>query len=101
MAERAYKIGEHYLWTGKVQAAEYSFGEIPIKWPKSPLAARAKDQLAKIATMPRKETKASRIMTQPGGSDPYTGSPGVSGGSFGANGTSSPNGMGLGGLSGP
>ncbi len=75
-AERAYRVGEHYLWTGKVGAAEFSFGEIPARWPKSPWAAKAKEQLAQIATMPRKEIKASKIMTQPGSSDPLTGSAG-------------------------
>jgi outer membrane protein assembly factor BamD (BamD/ComL family) len=71
MAERAYKVGEHYLWTGKVTSAEYSFGEIPARWPKSEWAAKAQEQLAKIATMPRNgPTKASTIMTQPGAPDP-------------------------------
>lgn len=86
MAERAYHTGEHYLWTGKVASAEFCFGEIPVKWPKSPYAAQAKAQLAKIASMPRKETKASRIMALPGSTDPLTGSSGVSSGNFGAGG---------------
>lgn len=84
MAERAYHIAEHYLWTGKVTSAEYCFGEIPVKWPKSPYAAKAKEQLTKIASMPRKETKASRIMALPGSTDPLTGSTGVSSGNFGS-----------------
>lgn len=84
MAERAYARAEHYLWTGKVASAEFCFGEIPAKWPKSPYAAKAKEQLAKIATMPRKETRASRIMALPGGADPLTGSNGVSSGGFGS-----------------
>jgi TolA-binding protein len=97
MAERAYQRGEHYLWTGKVASAEYCFGEIPVKWPKSPYAKRAKEQLAKIASMPRKETKASQIMALPGSTDPLTGSNGVSSGSFGG-----PGGMqGVGGPVGP
>jgi outer membrane protein assembly factor BamD (BamD/ComL family) len=96
MAERAYHTGEHYLWTGKVASAEYCFGEIPVKWPKSPYAKKAKEKLAKIASMPRKETKASQIMAMPGSTDPLTGSTGVSSGGF----SGSPNGM-TGGLGGP
>ena len=70
-AERNYRIGSHYLYTGHVAAAEYYFGEIPIKWPKSPYSPKAKEQLAKIAKMPRKESLSSKIMTRPGSSDPY------------------------------
>jgi TolA-binding protein len=84
MAERAYHTGEHYLWTGKVASAEYCFGEIPVKWPKSPYAKKAKEQLAKIASMPRKETRASKIMALPGSNDPLTGSSGVTSGGFGS-----------------
>jgi outer membrane protein assembly factor BamD (BamD/ComL family) len=98
MAERAFHTAEHYLWTGKVTSAEYCFAEIPTKWPKSPYARQAKDQLAHIATLPRKEVKASRMMTQPGGSDPLTGAPGVAGGQVGPNsGMMGANGMGMGG----
>lgn len=88
MTERAYKVGEHYLWTGKVASAEYSFGEIPVKWPKSPYAAKAKEQLAKIAKMPRKQTRASTILTLPGSTDPSS----MSSGGMGMNG------MGMGGM---
>jgi outer membrane protein assembly factor BamD (BamD/ComL family) len=70
-AKRAYTTAEHYLWTGHLAGAEYYFGEIPVKWPKSPYAPKAKEQLAKIAKMPRKETLPSKIMTRPGASDPY------------------------------
>jgi outer membrane protein assembly factor BamD (BamD/ComL family) len=85
-AERAYKVGEHYLWTGHVIAAEFSFGEVPARWPKSPWAKRAKTQLAQIAKMPRKESLPSKIMSRPGSSDPLTGGPNA--------------GMGYGGMSG-
>jgi TolA-binding protein len=95
MAERAFRRGEHYLWTGKVTSAEFCFGEIPAKWPKSPYALRAKEQLAKIASMPREETKASQIMALPGGTDPLTGSAGASSGNFGGPGGT------IGGLGGP
>jgi outer membrane protein assembly factor BamD (BamD/ComL family) len=101
MAERSYRIGEHYLWTGKVAAAEYCFAKIPAKWPKSPYAKQAKEQLAKIATMPRKETRASRIMTRPGSSDPMTGGSGAGGGMMTAPGMMGPNGGGGMGMMGP
>ena len=78
-AERTYKIGEHYLWTGHINSAEYYFGEIPVRWPKSGWSKKAKVQLAKIAKMPRQEAKASKIMTTPGGTDPLTGNGGGSG----------------------
>jgi outer membrane protein assembly factor BamD (BamD/ComL family) len=85
-AERAYIHGEHYLWTGHVLAAEYTFGEIPVRWPKSTWAKKAKIQLAQIAKMPRKESRPSKIMSRPGSSDPLTGGSGA--------------GMGMGGMSG-
>lgn len=93
IAERTYRRGEHYLWTGKVASAEYCFGEIPARWPKSPWAEKARDQLTVIATLPRKETLPSRIMAQPGGTDPLTGSPGNSAGGIGS-GMAGPGGMG-------
>jgi outer membrane protein assembly factor BamD (BamD/ComL family) len=77
MAERAYRVGEHYVWTGQVGAAEYCFGEIPVRWPKSPYALRAKEQLARLAKMPRKEVKPSTIFTLPGAPDPSSMSPGA------------------------
>lgn len=96
-AERTYKIGEHYLWTGKVSAAEFYFGEIPARWPKSPWAKLAKGQLEKVASMPRKRSLPSRIMSLPGSTDPMTGSGGGGmGGGMGGN----PGGMSFGGANG-
>jgi outer membrane protein assembly factor BamD (BamD/ComL family) len=94
MAERTYRRGERYLWTGKIAAAEYCFGEVPARWPKSPWAEQAKEQLATIATMPRKETQASRMMTLPGSTDPMTGGPTAGMGGIGGSGISAPNGFG-------
>jgi TolA-binding protein len=70
-AKRAYEYGDHYLWTGHLAGAEYYFGMIPARWPKSPYATKAKDKLAKIAKMPRKQTEPSKIMARPGAIDPY------------------------------
>jgi outer membrane protein assembly factor BamD (BamD/ComL family) len=97
-AERAYLVGEHYLWTGKIASAEYSFGAIPVKWPESTWAKKAKIQLAKIAKMPRKETLPSKIMSRPGSSDPLTGG---TGGGMGIGGMSgAPGGLGANGVTG-
>lgn len=98
-AERAYKIGEHYLWTGKVNSAEFYFGEVPARWPKSPWAKLAKVELEKIAKMPRKQTLPSRIMSLPGSTDPMMGNGGSGmGGGMGGN----PGGMGgMGSMGGP
>src|SRR5262249_48722455 len=62
-AERAYHVGEFYRRTGKVTSAEFSFAEIPARWPKSEWAKKAKVQLAELAKMPRKETLPSKIMS--------------------------------------
>ena len=65
----------------------------------------AKEQLAVIATMPRKETKASTILTRPGSPDPSSmggarplaeGGGGMGGGGMGGMG-----GGGMGGMGGP
>ena len=53
-AERTYVIGDYYRRAGKVASAEYYFGKIPQRWPKSPWAVKAKTQLASLAKMPRK-----------------------------------------------
>ena len=70
-AERTYVIGDYYRRTGKVASAEFYFGKIRQRWPKSPWAAKAKTQLAVLAKMPRKQSLPSKIMTQPGGLDPF------------------------------
>jgi outer membrane protein assembly factor BamD (BamD/ComL family) len=69
-AERTYVAGRYYRRAGKVASAEYYFGMIPQRWPKSPWAAKAKEQLAQLATLPRTESLPSKIF-QPGGTDPY------------------------------
>lgn len=85
-AERTYGVGRYYHRAGKVASAEYYFGMIPRRWPKSPWAAKAKEQLAQLAKLPRTESLPSKIFTQPGSGDPYSngvtsGNPGGIGGS--------------------
>jgi outer membrane protein assembly factor BamD (BamD/ComL family) len=70
-AERTFKVGDYYRRTGKVTSAEYYFGKIPQRWPSSPWAVKAKTELAQLAKMPRKPTQPSKIMIQPGATDPY------------------------------
>jgi TolA-binding protein len=97
-AERTYKIGEHYMWTGKASAAEFYFGEIPARWPKSPWAKLATAQLEKVAKMPRTQSLPSRIMSLPGSTDPMTGNGGgMGGGGMGGGGMG---GGGMGGMGG-
>src|SRR5262249_16595134 len=72
-AKRAFERGEHYLWTGHLSGAEYYFGMVPARWPQSPYAAKAKEKLATIAKMPRKQTLPSKIMGRPGAMDPFAG----------------------------
>jgi outer membrane protein assembly factor BamD (BamD/ComL family) len=95
-AERAYRIAEHYFWVGKVTAAEYSYAEIPLRWPRSEWAKKAKIQLAQIATMPRQQSRPSKIMSLPGSTDPLTGNQNGSGYNGAANAMGMPGGMGAG-----
>ncbi|RUL86194.1 tetratricopeptide repeat protein [Tautonia sociabilis] len=81
-AERAYSYGEYFRSAGYVISAEYYFGMITQKWPRSPWAEKAKQQLAELATMPRKESAPLKTMTQPGASDPF--SQGISSGNLGS-----------------
>lgn len=85
-AERAYKNGAYYKSVGKVAAAEFSFAEVPARWPESPWAKRAKAELATLSKMPRTITLPSKIMSAPGAADPYAaaGSGGGMGGAGGA-----------------
>lgn len=78
-AERAYLVGDYYKRTGKVASAEFYFGEIRHKWPKSEWAAKAKTELAALAKMPRKESLPSKIMTAPGSIDPFKSGSGANG----------------------
>jgi TolA-binding protein len=86
-AERAFTYGEYFRSAGYIISAEYYFGMIAQKWPKSPWAEQAKAQLAELAELPREESRPLKIMTQPGAGDPF--SQGISSGGAG--------GMGLGG----
>jgi outer membrane protein assembly factor BamD (BamD/ComL family) len=78
-AERTFKVGDYYQRTGKVISAEYYFGKIRQRWPKSPWATQAKTRLAQLAKMPRKTSTPSKInITQTAG-DPFASSGGVNG----------------------
>ncbi len=92
-AERTFVTGDYYQRIGKVPSAEFYFGTVVHRWPKSEWAAKAKTRLAALAKAPRKESLPSKIMTQPGAADPMGGS---SMGGFGGGGPS----MGAGGMGG-
>ncbi|MHC5539410.1 outer membrane protein assembly factor BamD, partial [Singulisphaera rosea] len=64
-AERTYMIADYYKRTGKVISAEYEFGKVRHRWPKSTWAVKAKAELATLAKMPRKEIQPSKIMGMP------------------------------------
>lgn len=98
-AEREYNYGLYYIRARKPTAAEYQFGLVIAKWPKSKWAELARVQLKKTATMPRKATLPSKIMTLPGAPDPGAmggGSGGGSGGGMGGLGGIGGAGSGLG-----
>ena len=78
-AERTFDVGDYYQRTGKVTSAEYYFGKIPQRWPKSPWAAKAKTELAELAKMPRKAIAPSKINVTPTAGDPFAGSGGMNG----------------------
>jgi len=100
-AERTFKAGEFYRRTGRIASAEYYFGKIPQRWPKSPWAAKAKTELATLAKMPRTPSLPSRILTSPGGIDPFSAaSGGVGMGGMGGMGMGGMGGMGMGGMGG-
>jgi len=81
-AEREYTTGMYYVRAMKPTSAEYQFGLVVAKWPKSKWAELAKVQLQKTAKMARKASVPSKIMTLPGAPDPQ-GSMGSGGGSGG------------------
>ena len=93
-AERAFQVGDYYRRTGKVASAEYYFAMITQRWPDSDWTPKAKDQLAVLAKMPRKESLPSKIMTLPGTNDPFGGSNGTSSVSSGMGGMPGMGGMG-------
>lgn len=81
-AERAFSVGSYYRRAGRVISAEYYFGMIVSKWPRSDWADKARGQLVELAKLPREQSRPSTIMARPGGGDPYN--QGVSPGSAGA-----------------
>lgn len=66
----AFHNGQFYKRTGYASGAEYYFGEVRARWPKSPWAEKAQAELASLAKMPRKKADPSRILTLPGAPDP-------------------------------
>ena len=82
-AEREYTSGMYYLRAQKPTSAEYQFGLVIAKWPKSKWAGLARTELKKTAKMPRKASVPSRIMTQPGAPDPSSMGSGSGGGGSG------------------
>ncbi len=80
-AEKAFNIGTYYKRAGKVASAEYYFGWIPQRWPRSPWAAKAKVELTALAKLPRKPSKPSKIIIPPGSNNPMGG--GMMGGMMG------------------
>ena len=86
-AEREYTAGTYYIRARKPASAEYQFGLVIAKWPKSKWAEYARVQLQKTAKMPRKASVPSKIMTQPGAPDQNSMGGGQgSGGGFGGSG---------------
>jgi outer membrane protein assembly factor BamD (BamD/ComL family) len=75
-AERTFVRAEYYRRAGYPTSAEYYYAMIPQRWPKSPWAAKAKTQLAALAKVPRTRHDPSKIMTQPGSTDPVLGGSG-------------------------
>ena len=76
-AERAFVIGDYYQRTGKVVSAEFYFGKIRQRWPKSPWATKAKTRLAVLAKMPRKSSAPSKINIGRFAGDPFASSGGI------------------------
>jgi len=73
-AERAFTTAAYYKSAGAIDSAEYYYGMVPKRWPKSPWAAKAKTELAQLAKAPRKTILPSKIMSRPGSNDPFAGS---------------------------
>ena len=87
-AERAYTTARYYVRAGKPTSAEYYYGLIVNKWPKSKWAGEARKEMAMVAKMPRKASLPSKIMVAPGAGDPSTmggmgGNNGSAGGAMG------------------
>jgi len=75
-AEKEYEAGQYYLRARQPGGAEYQFGLVQARWPKSKWAGLARKELAKVAKAPRKEVVPSKIMTLPGVTDPGIGGQG-------------------------
>lgn len=71
-AERDFTYGQYFKSAGYVASAEYYFGGIVQKWPKSPWASKAKVELAALSKMSREHAGPSTIMTPLGSGDPYS-----------------------------
>ncbi len=101
-AERAYTTAKYYVKAGKPTSAEYYYGLVVNKWPKSKWAGQARKEMASVAKMPRKASLPSKIMTAPGAADPSTmgGMGGNNGGAGGAMGGLMNNMGGMGGMGG-
>ncbi len=98
-AEREYTTGLYYMRARKPISAEYQFGLVMAKWPKSKWAKLAKDEMPKVAKAPRKASVPSKIMTQPGATDPNS-MGGGAGGAGGMGGGAGGLGGGMGGMGG-
>ncbi len=91
-AERNFTIGQYYVRARKPISAEYYFGMVQARWPRSKWAAQAKQEMARVAKAPRKASVPSKIMTLPGAPDPGSmnaGPGGGLGGGLGGGGASS------------
>jgi outer membrane protein assembly factor BamD (BamD/ComL family) len=97
-AEKTFLTAAYYKRVKKIQAAEFYFGKIPQRWPGSPWAVKAKVELAQLATMPRTQSKPSKIMIPPGSTDAFGG--GMGGGMGGMGGGMGGMGGGMGGMGG-
>lgn len=96
-AERDFLTGEFYKTTGFPGGAEFYFGKVQARWPKSAWAEKAKVEMATLAKAPRKKITPSKILTLPGAPDPN-----AMGNSMGSMATMPGGGMGGGqGMSGP
>ncbi len=78
-AKKTYQDGIYYKQIGKPASAEFYLSKIPLRWPNSPWAVKAKTELIALAKMPRKPSKPSRIMISPGANDPYFSNGGMGG----------------------
>ncbi len=100
-AEREYTTAMYYVKARKPISAEYQFGLVQARWPKSKWAQLSKAELAKIAKAPRKASVPSKIMTQPGANDLNSGGNGPASGSGAGGGMGGMGGMpGMGGAGG-